>query len=154
MLHPHSSAACVALCDQHGIVLIVDEVQTGFGRTGRMFAVEHAGVVPDLMVLAKSLAAGMPLGAVVGRADLMDAPGPGGIGGTFGGNPLACRAALAVLDLFERENLLARAAHIGETVFQRFTQMQQRFELIGDVRGQGAMVAMELVRTESPRNRP
>ena len=103
-----------AICDQYGIVLIADEVQTGFGRTGRMFSVEHAGVVPDLMVLAKSLAAGMPLGAVVGRSEIMDAPGPGGIGGTFGGNPLACRAALAVLDLFEREDLPARAARIGE----------------------------------------
>lgn len=135
-----------AICDRHGIVLIADEVQSGFGRTGRMFAVEHAGVVPDLIVLAKSLAAGMPLGAVVGRADIMDAPGPGGIGGTFGGNPLACRAALAALDLFAREDLPARARQIGETVFQRFSDMQQRFDLIGDVRGQGAMVAMELVR--------
>jgi 4-aminobutyrate aminotransferase/(S)-3-amino-2-methylpropionate transaminase len=135
-----------SICDRYGIVLIADEVQTGFGRTGRMFAVEHAGVVPDIIVLAKSLAAGMPLGAVVGRAELMDAPGPGGIGGTFGGNPLACRAALAVLDLFERDDLSARAAAIGETIFGRFTAMQQQVELIGDVRGQGAMVAMELVR--------
>jgi 4-aminobutyrate aminotransferase / (S)-3-amino-2-methylpropionate transaminase / 5-aminovalerate transaminase len=134
------------ICDREGIVLIADEVQTGFGRTGRMFAVEHAGVVPDLVVLAKSLAAGMPLGAVVGRAEIMDAPGPGGIGGTFGGNPLACRAALAVLDLFARDNVPARAADIGETIFRRFGAMQQRYDLVGDVRGLGAMVAMELVR--------
>jgi 4-aminobutyrate aminotransferase/(S)-3-amino-2-methylpropionate transaminase len=134
------------ICDREGIVLIADEVQTGFGRTGRMFAVEHADVVPDLVVLAKSLAAGMPLGAVVGRAEFMDAPGPGGIGGTFGGNPLACRAALAVLDLFEREDLPARAAQIGEIIFRRFGEMQQRYDLVGDVRGLGAMVAMELVR--------
>jgi 4-aminobutyrate aminotransferase/(S)-3-amino-2-methylpropionate transaminase len=133
------------ICNREGIVLIADEVQTGFGRTGRMFAVEHAGVAPDLVVLAKSLAAGMPLGAVVGRAEIMDAPGPGGIGGTFGGNPLACRAALAVLDLFERDDLPARAEEIGETIFRRFREMQQRYDLVGDVRGLGAMVAMELV---------
>jgi 4-aminobutyrate aminotransferase / (S)-3-amino-2-methylpropionate transaminase / 5-aminovalerate transaminase len=147
LVAPHSLLRRLrSLCDQHGIVLIADEVQTGFGRTGRMFAMEHAGIAPDVIVLAKSLAAGMPLGAVVGRAELMDAPGPGGIGGTFGGNPLACRAALAVLDLFAHENILSQAARSGETIVHRFRQMQQRFELIGDVRGLGAMVAMELVR--------
>ena len=134
------------ICDRYGIVFIADEVQTGFGRTGRMFAMEHAGVAPDVIVLAKSLAAGMPLGAVVGRSELMDAPGPGGIGGTFGGNPLACRAALSVLDVFERDDLPSRAARSGEMIVRRFGEMQQRFELIGDVRGLGAMVAMELVR--------
>jgi 4-aminobutyrate aminotransferase/(S)-3-amino-2-methylpropionate transaminase len=134
------------ICDREGIVLIVDEVQTGFGRTGEMFAVEHAGVEPDLMVLAKSLAAGMPLGAVVGRAEIMDAPGPGAIGGTFGGNPVACRAALAVLDILERDNLVERARDIGTVVFERFRAMRRRYPLIGDVRGLGAMAAIELVR--------
>lgn len=135
-----------AICNREGIVLIADEVQTGFGRTGRMFAMDHSGVAPDLIVLAKSLAAGMPLGAVVGRAELMDAPGLGGIGGTFGGNPLACRAALAVLDLFERENLCSQAARIGQTIFTHLQAMQRRHDLVGDVRGLGAMVAIELVR--------
>ncbi len=134
------------ICDREGILLIADEVQTGFGRTGRMFAAEHSGVVADIVVLAKSLAAGMPLGAVVGRADVMDAPNPGGIGGTFGGNPLACRAALAVLDMFEADDYPARAEHIGGILFDRFNGMQRRYDLIGDVRGLGAMVAIELVR--------
>lgn len=134
------------ICDREGIVMIADEIQTGFGRTGQMFAVEHAGVEPDILVLAKSLSAGMPLGAVVGKAELMDAPGVGGIGGTFGGNPVACRAALAVLDLFERDTLVDRAQHIGKRVFDRFRAMQERYPLIGEVRGLGAMVAMELVK--------
>lgn len=126
--------------------MIADEVQTGFGRTGQMFAIEHSGVEPDIIVLAKSLSAGMPLGAVVGKAEIMDAPGVGGIGGTFGGNPVACRAALAVLDLFERDKLVDRAQHIGQRVFERFHSMQERYPLIGEVRGLGAMVAMELVK--------
>jgi 4-aminobutyrate aminotransferase/(S)-3-amino-2-methylpropionate transaminase len=134
------------ICDREGIVLIADEVQTGFGRTGRMFAVEHAGVEPDVMVLAKSLGAGMPIAAVVGKAEIMDAPVPGSIGGTFGGNPVACRAALAALDLFERDDLVARSQEIGKVVFSRFREMQDRYSLIGEVRGLGAMVAMELVR--------
>jgi 4-aminobutyrate aminotransferase/(S)-3-amino-2-methylpropionate transaminase len=134
------------ICSREGIVLIADEVQTGYGRTGTMFAVEHAGIEPDLFVLAKSIAAGMPLGAVVGRADVMDAPGLGGIGGTFGGNPLACRAGLAVLDMLADGRLLARANEIGDRVRSGFLQLQSRFDLIGDVRGVGAMVAMELVR--------
>jgi len=134
------------ICTREGIVLIADEVQTGYGRTGKMFGVEHAGVEPDLFVLAKSIAAGMPLGAVVGRAEVMDGPGPGGIGGTYGGNPLACRAALAVLDMFADGTLLRRANEIGEHIRGRFAEMQSRFQLIGDVRGPGAMVAMELVR--------
>lgn len=133
-------------CTRHGIVLIVDEVQTGFGRTGRMFATEHVSVTPDLIVLAKSLAAGLPLAAVVGRADLMDAPLPGGLGGTYGGNPVACAAALAVLDIFEREGLVERAQHLGQVAITRMRAWQERFPLIGDVRGQGAMVAVELVR--------
>jgi 4-aminobutyrate aminotransferase / (S)-3-amino-2-methylpropionate transaminase / 5-aminovalerate transaminase len=134
------------ICTREGIVLIADEVQTGYGRTGKMFAVEHAGVQPDLVVLAKSMAAGMPLGAVVGRAEVMDGPGLGGIGGTYGGNPLACRAALAVLDMFADGTLLSRASQIGDQIRARFREMQSHFDLIGDVRGPGAMVAIELVR--------
>ncbi|HZU13979.1 MAG TPA: 4-aminobutyrate--2-oxoglutarate transaminase [Chloroflexota bacterium] len=133
------------IADREGILLIADEVQTGFGRTGQMLAVEHAGIEPDMVVLAKSLADGFPLGAVVGRAEIMDAPGVGGIGGTYGGNPVACAAALAVLDIFEEENLVARARELGQIVVQRFQQMQQRYDLIGEVRGLGAMQAMELV---------
>ena len=135
------------ICSRHGILLIADEVQTGFGRTGRMFAVEHSGVEPDLMILAKSLAAGLPLAAVVGRAELMDAPEPGGLGGTYGGNPIACAAALAVLDIFEREGLVERAGRLGDMVLDRMRVWQSRFPLIGDVRGLGAMVAMELVQS-------
>jgi 4-aminobutyrate aminotransferase/(S)-3-amino-2-methylpropionate transaminase len=134
-----------AFCRRHGLLLIADEVQTGFGRTGRLFACEHFGVEPDLLVTAKSLAAGLPLSAITGRAEIMDAPGVGGLGGTFGGNPLACRAALAVLDLVEKERLPQRAAAIGEVVQRRFREWQERYEIIGDVRGLGAMVAMELV---------
>jgi 4-aminobutyrate aminotransferase/(S)-3-amino-2-methylpropionate transaminase len=111
-----------------------------------MFAVEHYGVTPDLVTLAKSLGAGLPLAAVVGKAAIMDAPGPGGIGGTYGGNPVACRAALAVLDLFEQEDLVGRARQVGEIIMRRFQDMQSRYDLIGEVRGLGAMVAMELVR--------
>ena len=139
------------ICTRHGIVLIVDEVQTGFGRTGRMFAIEHSGVEADLVLLAKSLAAGMPLAAVVGRAELMDAPQPGGLGGTYGGNPVACAAALAVLTVFEEEHLVERAQKLGEMALQRMHAWQTRFPLIGDVRGLGAMVAMELVRDREKR---
>src|SRR5690606_17330162 len=102
------------LCDRHGILLVVDEVQTGAGRTGTWFAVEHSGVAPDLITTAKSLAGGFPLSAVIGRSEVMDAPGPGGLGGTYAGNPLACAAALAVLDAFEQEDLLRKARQIGE----------------------------------------
>jgi 4-aminobutyrate aminotransferase/(S)-3-amino-2-methylpropionate transaminase len=139
------------VCSRHGILLIADEVQTGFGRTGRMFACEHAGVEPDLMLIAKSLAAGLPLAAVVGRAELMDAPAPGGLGGTYGGNPVACAAALAVIDAFEREDLVARAQRLGEMALARMREWQSRFALIGDVRGLGAMVAIELVRDRTTR---
>ena len=133
------------ICDRYGILLIADEVQTGFGRTGEMLAIEHSGIQPDLIVLAKSLAAGLPLSAVVGRAEIMDAPGPGGVGGTYAGNPIACAAALAVLDLFERQDLVRRARHIGEIMKARFDAIQTRHHLIGDVRGLGAMQAIELV---------
>jgi len=133
------------LCDEHGIVLVVDEVQTGFGRTGRMWGIEHAGVEPDLVTLAKSIAAGLPLSAVVGKAEIMDAPDDSAIGGTYVGNPVAQAAALAVLDVFEEEGLTARAEAIGETIRSRMLAWQERWEQIGDVRGLGAMLAIELV---------
>lgn len=132
-------------CREHGALLIADEVQTGFGRTGRMFAMEHAGVAADITAMAKSLAGGLPLGAVTGRAEVMDAPQVGGLGGTFGGNPVACAAALAVLDVFEEEGLVARAARIGDRVRAQFLGWQARFPWIGDVRGLGAMQGMEIV---------
>jgi 4-aminobutyrate aminotransferase/(S)-3-amino-2-methylpropionate transaminase len=134
------------ICDAHGIVLIADEVQTGFGRTGRMFAMEHFGVEPDLMVVAKSIAAGLPLSGVVGRAALMDAPHEGALGGTYVGNPVALAAGLAVLDVFEEEDLVARGAVVGETIRARMLAWQERYPQIGDVRGLGAMLAIELVR--------
>jgi 4-aminobutyrate aminotransferase/(S)-3-amino-2-methylpropionate transaminase len=142
--------ALKALCEKHGILFVADEIQTGFCRTGKMFAVEHDGVVPDLMTIAKSMAAGMPLSGVVGRADIMDAPPPGMLGGTYSGNPVACAAALAVLDLFEKEDYAARSREIGKTVMDRFLKLQERFpENIGDVRGLGGMVAMEFVKNRT-----
>jgi 4-aminobutyrate aminotransferase / (S)-3-amino-2-methylpropionate transaminase / 5-aminovalerate transaminase len=134
------------LCDRHGIVLVVDEVQTGFGRTGRMFAIEHYGIEPDLMTVAKSIAAGLPLSGVLGKAEIMDAPGDSAVGGTFVGNPVAQAAALAVLDVFEDEGLVARAEGIGETIRGRMLGWQERFPQIGEVRGLGAMLALEYVR--------
>jgi 4-aminobutyrate aminotransferase/(S)-3-amino-2-methylpropionate transaminase len=133
------------ICDDNGIVLIVDEVQTGFGRTGRMFAIEHYGVEPDLVTVAKSIAAGLPLSGVLGRAEIMDAPGDSAVGGTYVGNPVAQAAALAVLDVMEDEALLDRAVAIGETIRSRMVSWQERFEQVGDVRGLGAMLAIELV---------
>jgi 4-aminobutyrate aminotransferase / (S)-3-amino-2-methylpropionate transaminase / 5-aminovalerate transaminase len=135
-----------ALCDEHGIVLVADEVQTGFGRTGRMFAMEHFDVEPDLLVVAKSIAGGLPLSGVVGRAAIMDGAHEGAIGGTFVGNPVALAAAGAVLDVFEEEGLVERANAIGETIRSRMLEWQGRFAEIGDVRGLGAMLAIELVR--------
>jgi 4-aminobutyrate aminotransferase/(S)-3-amino-2-methylpropionate transaminase len=132
------------LCDRHGILLVVDEVQTGAGRTGTWFAVEHSGVAPDLITTAKSLAGGFPLSAVIGRSEVMDAPGPGGLGGTYAGNPLACAAALAVLDAFEQEDLLRKARQIGEHLQHALRKLQDRHDAIADVRGLGAMVAFEL----------
>ncbi|MFO7266076.1 MAG: 4-aminobutyrate--2-oxoglutarate transaminase [Bacillota bacterium] len=134
------------VCDRHGIVLIVDEIQTGFGRTGKMFALEHVGVEADLVTVGKSLGGGLPLSAVVGKAQLMDTPVPGGLGGTFPGNPVACAAALAVFEIFEEEPLLERANVIGATMMARMRAWQQRWPFIGDVRGRGAMVAMEIVK--------
>ena len=133
-------------CEEHGIVFIADEVQTGFGRTGKMFAIEHSGVEPDLVVMAKSIAAGMPLSAVVGRAEVVDAPVEGGIGGTYPGNPVALASAAAVLDKFEDEELLRRSREIGERIRGRFAALTDKINLIGDVRGLGAMSAVEFVR--------
>ncbi len=134
-----------AITERHGIVLVADEVQTGFGRTGAMFGYQHAGIEPDLVVMAKSLAAGLPLSAVVGTAAIMDAPLAGGLGGTYGGNPLACASALAVLDVFETEGLVARAVAIGDQIRTALLRLQARVPRIGDVRGLGAMLAIELV---------
>jgi 4-aminobutyrate aminotransferase/(S)-3-amino-2-methylpropionate transaminase len=134
------------ICDEHGIVLVVDEVQTGFGRTGTMFAIEQYGIEPDLMTVAKSIAGGLPLSAVIGKAAIMDAPGDSAIGGTYVGNPVAQAAALAVLDVFEEEGLVERGAEIGRLVRERMLVWQQRWDAIGDVRGLGAMLAIELVR--------
>jgi 4-aminobutyrate aminotransferase/(S)-3-amino-2-methylpropionate transaminase len=134
-----------AFARQHGILFIADEIQTGFGRTGKLFACEHYGLVPDLITTAKSLAGGLPLAAVTGRADVMEEPHVGGLGGTYGGNPLACAAALAVLDAMEGEGIPARAERTGERVKARFRQWAEQFSCIGDVRGLGAMVGMEIV---------
>jgi 4-aminobutyrate aminotransferase/(S)-3-amino-2-methylpropionate transaminase len=139
-----------ALCDQHGIVLIADEIQSGFGRTGRMFAIEHSGVEPDLVTIAKSVAGGVPLSAVTGKAEIMDAPGVGGLGGTYAGSPLGCAAGLAVLDVFRDEKLLERSQQIGNFMVSRLKGLQARFACIGEVRGLGAMVAIELVKNRRP----
>jgi 4-aminobutyrate aminotransferase/(S)-3-amino-2-methylpropionate transaminase len=135
-----------AICDRYGIVLVADEVQTGFGRTGRMFAMEHFDVQPDLITVAKSIAAGLPLSGVLGRAEIMDGPHAGAIGGTYIGNPVAQAAALAVLDVFAEENLVARAEVIGDRIREQMLAWQARWPRIGDVRGLGAMLAIELVR--------
>lgn len=139
------------LADEHGIVLVADEVQTGFCRTGRMFALERFGVEPDLMAVAKSIAAGIPLSAVLGRAQLMDAPAAGAIGGTFGGNPVAIAAAHAVLDVMLEERLCERAERVGSVLRSRMESWQARFPFIGDVRGLGTMLALDLVRDRGSR---
>ncbi len=135
------------ICDEHGILLIADEVQAGFGRTGKWFAIEHSGVVPDLITVAKSMAGGYPLAGVIGRADIMDAMEPGGLGGTYGGNPVACAAALAAIEAIEEEGLLARSLSIGETLKSRFAAIGTRSApyRFWDIRGLGAMVAVEFV---------
>jgi 4-aminobutyrate aminotransferase len=137
------------ICDEHGIVLVCDEVQTGFARTGRFFAIEHFGVEPDLITVAKSIAMGLPLSGVLGKAAIMDAPVAGGVGGTYVGNPVAQAAAVAVLDVIEEEGLVARSAAIGETMRARMEGWQQRWPQVGDVRGLGAMLAIELVERDS-----
>ena len=134
-----------ALCNRHGIVFIADEIQSGAGRTGRWFAIEHSGVVPDLVTMAKSMAGGFPISAVLGRADMMDAPGPGGLGSTYAGNPLACAAALAVLDVFEEEKLLERGLRLGQRLQQGLQQIAARCPAVREVRGLGPMVAIELI---------
>ena len=132
-----------ALCDEHGIVLIADEIQTGFGRTGKMFAMEHFGVLPDLMTIAKSLAGGLPLSAVTGRAEIMDAPAPGGLGGTYAGNPLAIAAAHAVIDVMRDERLPERGQRLGDRLKHVLEGLRAEVPQIADVRGLGAMVAVE-----------
>ncbi|MCG6980497.1 MAG: 4-aminobutyrate--2-oxoglutarate transaminase [Deltaproteobacteria bacterium] len=134
------------ICQENGIIFVGDEIQTGMGRTGTMFALEHWQVEADLTIVAKSLAAGLPLSAVVGKKEIMDSPHVGGLGGTYGGNPVCCRAALAVLDIFEEEDLLKKAKVLGQKVRQRFDAWQPKFELIGEVRGLGPMLALELVK--------
>jgi 4-aminobutyrate aminotransferase len=139
-----------ALCDQHGILLVADEVQTGFARTGQWFAMQHHGVEPDLLTCAKSLAAGLPLSAVIGRAAVMDAPAPGGLGGTYAGNPLSVAAAHAVLDIIADERLVDRANSLGATLRRRLEEIQNRAPALAEVRGPGAMIAIELLRGGQP----
>lgn len=139
-----------ALCDQHGIMLIADEVQSGAGRTGTLFAMEQMGVAADITTFAKSIAGGFPLAGVTGRADVMDAIAPGGLGGTYAGNPIACAAALAVLDIFEQENLLQKANTLGKTLRDGLMEIAETHREIGDVRGLGAMIAIELFENGDP----
>ena len=150
------------LCDEHGMVLVADEIQAGFGRTGKLFAIEHSGVVPDMVTTAKSLAAGMPLAAVTGRAELMDAPHPGGLGGTYSGNPLACVAAVEAIDTIRDPAFLARAAAVGERIRGHLEQIQAEHpDLVGDVRGLGRHARhgaghrrrVARARTSTPRSR-
>ena len=137
--------AMVEWCTANGVVFIADEVQTGFGRTGAMFACEHEGIVPDLLVTAKGIAGGLPLSAVTGRSEMMDATHAGGLGGTYGGNPLACAAALATIEAFEHDGLIERARELGARLFERLGELQSGDARIGDVRGRGAMIAIEFV---------
>lgn len=148
---PEFAQALRRLCDEHGIVLIADEVQTGAGRTGTWLACEQWGVEPDIITMAKSMAGGMPLSAIIGRACIMDAPAVGGLGGTYAGNPMACASALAVLDVFEKENLLARSLDIGQRMRAHLQSLQKKHpDCIADVRGPGAMVALELCKNADP----
>ncbi|WLR53181.1 4-aminobutyrate--2-oxoglutarate transaminase [Bacillus tianshenii] len=135
-----------AVCDKHNLLMIADEIQTGFCRTGELFAMNHFDVAPDLMTMSKSLAAGMPLSAVTGRAEVMDAPDIGQLGGTFAGSPIACAASLAVLEVIEEENLVQRSRELGVKMMNAFRDLQERYDMVGDVRGLGAMCAMELVK--------
>lgn len=142
---PGSLAALTTFAKQHGILFIADEIQTGFGRTGKMFACDHYNLVPDLIVTAKSLAGGLPLAAVTGRAEIMDHVHVGGLGGTYGGNPLACAAAIAVIDVMDREQIVAKGQKVAATIRARFDALAARHQCIGDVRGLGAMLAIEIV---------
>jgi 4-aminobutyrate aminotransferase/(S)-3-amino-2-methylpropionate transaminase len=139
------------ICRKHGILFIADEVQSGIARTGKYFAIEHYGVEPDVITSAKSLGGGLPLAAVTGRAEIMDAAGIGGLGGTFGGNPLSCASALAALDIIEKDGLLARSTHLGRKFEERARGWQKQFAMVGDVRGLGAMCAIELVKDKATR---
>jgi 4-aminobutyrate aminotransferase / (S)-3-amino-2-methylpropionate transaminase / 5-aminovalerate transaminase len=141
----------IDICHKHGVLFIADEVQSGFGRTGALFASERHGIEPDIIVTAKSIGGGLPLAAITGRAEIMDAPGPGGLGGTFAGNPVACEAALAVLDMFEQQDLNARANELGDHFLKRAREWQKRWPMIGEVRGLGAMQALELVQSPDKR---
>jgi len=133
------------ICDEHGIVMIADEIQCGMGRTGKLFAIEHYGIVPDLMTIAKSLAAGMPLAAVTGKAEIMDAPHPGGLGGTYSGNPLACVAGIKAIKMINQPGFLNRADEVGNRIRQHLQDIQAEYSIVGDVRGLGAMLAIEIV---------
>ena len=141
----------IDICHRYGVLFIADEVQSGLGRTGALFASERYGIEPDILVTAKSIGGGLPLGAITGRSEVMDAPGPGGLGGTFAGNPAACEAALAVLDMFEQQDLNARANELGELFQKRAREWQKRWPMIGEVRGLGAMQALELVQSQDNR---
>ena len=148
---PYFMQSLRSLCDQHGILLVADEVQAGFARTGRMFACEYSGIEPDLMTVAKALAGGFPLSAVIGKATVMDAPDPGGLGGTYAGSPVGCVAGLEVLEIIQQERLCERAVRIGELIKARVSALQaQGLRSIGEIRGPGAMVAMELVKKGDP----
>jgi len=136
------------ICRDNGILFAVDEVQSGMGRTGKMFAIEHWGVEPDLIAVAKSMAAGLPLGAVIGRQEIMDSVHPWGLGGTFGGNPVACAAALAVLEVFEEEDMLGKAKALGKKLGDAFEKFEKKYKIVGSVRGLGAMRGLELVKGE------
>jgi 4-aminobutyrate aminotransferase len=149
---PEFVRALRAICDEHGILLIADEVQTGFGRTGKLFAMEHYDVAPDLTTMAKSLAGGLPLSAVCGRAEIMDAPAPGGLGGTYAGNPLAVASALAVLDVLESEKLVERGTALGNCLKDKLEGLKSRVPEIGEVRGVGAMIAVELRKADGSPN--
>ncbi len=142
---PEFLPALKKLCERFGILYVADEIQSGYGRTGKMLACEHYGLEPDLVTLAKSIAGGLPLSAVIGPAEVMDTPVVGGLGGTYSGNPVACTAALAVLETIAKENLMERATALGQTAMERFKEMQERYPVVGDVRGLGAMVGIELV---------
>ena len=139
------------ICDEHGMLMIIDEVQSGFGRTGKMFAIEHSGVEPDMMTMAKSMADGMPISAIVGTDKVMDASGPNSLGGTYTGSPTACAAALAVMDVFEEENILEKSQALGEKLAARFNEWQGKFDCIDHVRNMGAMAAFELVNNKTDR---
>ena len=143
---PEYFSRLAGICKENGVLFVADEIQSGMGRTGKMFAIEHWKVEPDLTIVAKSLAAGMPLSAVVGKKEIMDSVHPGGLGGTYGGNPICCRAGLAVMEIFDEENLLDKAETLGKKVRDRFDAWKERFEIIGDVRGIGPMLALELVK--------